>query len=174
MTLFEYKGVRPTIGKECYIADSAEVIGDVHLGDGCYVGPGAVIRGDYGRIRVGNRTAVEELVMIHARPGEEAKVGSDVTLGHGAIIHTPKEIADFAVIGMGAIISDWAVVGEWAAIGEGAVVKNKQEIPTRAIAVGIPAKVIGEVDEKYMEMWKRFKQIYVDLARNNKRDLKRI
>ncbi|MFH0799597.1 MAG: gamma carbonic anhydrase family protein [Pseudomonadota bacterium] len=174
MAIFEYKGRRPVIGDGCYIADSAEVIGDVSLGEGCYVGPGAIIRGDYGRIRIGDRTAVEENATIHARPGEEATITSDVTIGHGAIVHGVSEIGDFAVIGMGAIISDWARVGHWAAIGEGAVVKNRQEIPDGAIAVGVPAKVIGAVDEEYKATWTKFKGLYVEIARTYRQDMKRI
>ncbi|MBT3181157.1 MAG: gamma carbonic anhydrase family protein [Deltaproteobacteria bacterium] len=174
MAIYEYKGKQPTIGKNCYIADTADVIGNVLLGDGCYVGPGAIIRGDYGRITIGNRTGVEENVVIHARPGESATIGNDVTLGHQATIHNVLLIDDFAVIGMGSVISDYATVGRWAAIGEGAVVRNRQEIPAEAIAVGIPAKIIGSVGEDYKKEWTHFKNVYVELAKTYRNDLKKI
>lgn len=173
MSLYSYKNKTPNIGKKCYIADSAEVIGDVTIGDGCYIGPGAIIRGDYGNIIIGNRTAIEENCVIHARPGESAIIGTDVTIGHAAIVHTVKLIDDFAVIGMGAIVSDYALVGKWAAIGEGAVVKNKQEIETEAIAVGVPAKVIGKVNDEYKKTWLHFKGLYVELAENYRKDLRK-
>lgn len=172
--LYAFDGKTPKIGKGCYIADSAEVIGDVTLGDGCYVGPGAILRGDYGRIVIGDGTAVEEQVVVHARPGDVATVGTRVTLGHGAIVHTARRIDDFAVIGMGAIVSDWALIGRWAAVGEGAVVRNRQEIPPEAIAVGVPAKVIGGVDEEYKAVWTQFKEIYIELAKSYRSRLKRL
>jgi carbonic anhydrase/acetyltransferase-like protein (isoleucine patch superfamily) len=174
MAIYEYRGARPSIGKDVYIADSAEVIGNVFIGDGVYVGPGAKIRGDYGTIKIGNGTAVEENCVIHARPNEVCTVGSMVTLGHMSIIHNAKLIDDYAIIGMGAIVSDWAVIGKWAVIAEGGLVKNKQEIPPEKIAAGIPVRVIADVEEKYKADWTGFKKIYVDLARTYKNDLKRI
>ncbi len=174
MALFAYKGIRPTIGPDCYIADSAEIIGQVSMGSGVYVGPGAKIRGDYGAIHIGDGTAVEENCVLHARPDEVCTIGSRVTLGHMCIIHNAKLIDDFAVIGMGSTVSDWATIGKWAVIAEGALVKNRQDIPPGKIAAGMPARVIAEVSEKYREDWTRFKQIYVDLARNYRSDLERI
>ncbi|MFA5101898.1 MAG: gamma carbonic anhydrase family protein, partial [Candidatus Thermoplasmatota archaeon] len=107
------------------------------------MGPGARLRADYGSIRIGNETAVEENVVIHARPNEKTIIGNSVTIGHAAIIHNAT-IHDWAVIGMGAIVSDYAELGKWAVIAEGAVVKNKTKIPEKAIAVGVPATVIAE------------------------------
>ena len=75
---------------------------------------------------------------------------------------------------MGSIVSDWAIIGRWAVIAEGALVKNRQDIPPGTIAAGVPAKVIGAVSEQYRVDWTRFKQLYVDLARSYRSDLKRI
>ena len=164
MTVYEFEGKIPKIGTGSYIYDEATVIGDVTIGDNVYVGAGAVIRGDYGTIVIGDGTAVEENCVLHARPGEILTIGKNVTIGHGAILHNCT-IDDLAVIGMGAIVSDYAHVGEWAVVGEGAVVKNKSEIPASMIAVGIPAKIIAEVNEEYKEQWLKFKKIYWELAR---------
>jgi carbonic anhydrase/acetyltransferase-like protein (isoleucine patch superfamily) len=164
MALWELEGKRPTLGKGTFVFPTADVIGDVVIGENCYIGPGARIRGDYGSIRIGNGTAVEENVVIHARPGDRTVIGNDVTIGHGAIIHNAT-IEDRAVIGMGAIVSDWAKVGVWAVVAEGALVKNRQDIPSGRIAVGIPAKEIGDVNDKYKEEWMNFKTIYQQLAR---------
>lgn len=163
MAIYEFEGKKPVIGKDSYIFDEAVVIGDVTIGEGCYIGAGAVLRGDYGTIIIGERTAIEDNVTVHARPGEVCTIGNNVTLGHGAIIHN-ADIRDWVVVGMGAIVSDYATVGEWAAVGEGAVVKNKSEIPEGAIAVGIPAKVIAQTSEEYRKQWTHFKGIYNDLA----------
>lgn len=161
--IFEFEGKRPKIGKGSFVFPSATIIGGVTIGENCYIGAGARIRGDYGTIDIGPHSAVEDNCVIHARPGEHTEVGAHVTMGHGCILHNCT-IKDWAVIGMGAIVSDYAVVGEWAAIGEGAVVKSKQEIPNGAAAVGIPAKIIGETSENYRKLWGEFKEIYNRLA----------
>jgi carbonic anhydrase/acetyltransferase-like protein (isoleucine patch superfamily) len=138
------------------------------------VGPGSKVRGDYGRIIIGDSTAIEENVIVHARPDDVTTIGSHVTLGHGSIIHNAT-IHDYAVIGMGGIVSDYAVIGKWGVVGEGAVVRNKQQIPPKGIAVGVPAKVIAEVNEEYQQLWNRYKDIYTGLARERyPKTLKRI
>ena len=163
MSIYEFKDKKPKIGKDTFIFKSADIIGDVTIGKNCYIGPGARIRGDYGSIKIGNDTAVEENVVIHARPDDVTNIGSHVTIGHASIIHNAT-VHDWAVIGMGAIVSDWAEIGKWAVIAEGAVVKNKQKIPDRAIAVGVPAKVVSEISLEYEKQWTKYKKIYTDLA----------
>jgi len=164
MTIYEFEDKKPRIGKGTFIFPSADIIGDVTIGENCYVGPGARIRADYGSIRIGNDTAVEENVVIHARPNEETIIGNSVTIGHGAILHNAT-IHDWAVIGMGAIVSDYAEIGEWGVVAEGAVVKNKTKIPKKAIAVGVPAKIVAEITPEYTKQWTEYKKIYTDLAR---------
>ena len=164
MSIYEFENKKPSIGRGTFVFKSADVIGDVTIGENCYIGPGARIRGDYGSIRIGSDTAIEENVVIHARPDDITKIDNHVTLGHASIIHNAI-IHDWAVIGMGAIVSDWAEVGKWAVVAEGAVVKNKQKIPDKAVAVGIPAKVVSEISLEYEKQWTKYKQIYSDLAR---------
>jgi carbonic anhydrase/acetyltransferase-like protein (isoleucine patch superfamily) len=164
MTIYEFEKRKPIIGKGTFIFNSADIIGDVIIGENCYIGPGARIRGDYGSIIIGSNTAIEENVVIHARPDEKTSIGDFVTIGHAAIIHNAK-IEDWSVIGMGSIVSDWAEIGKWAVVAEGALVKNKQKIPEKTIAVGIPAKVISEVSKDYVKLWTKYKKIYSDLAK---------
>lgn len=166
MGIASFEGKHPRIGAGTYIHPSADVFGDVEVGEGCWIGPGARLRGDYGSIRVGSRTSIEDNCVIHARPGEVCTIGDWVTIGHGAIIHNSERIDDWAVIGMGAIVSDWTWVGRWGVVAEGAVVKQRQRIPDGGIAVGIPARVLEKsVDDAYKMEWTRFKETYVDLAR---------
>jgi phenylacetic acid degradation protein len=155
----------PQIGEGVYIHPSADVFGNVQIGQHCWIGPGARLRGDYGRIVIGDFTSVEDNVVIHARPGEQTTIGNWVTLGHASIIHNVALIDDYAVVGMGAIVSDWARVGRWAVVAEGAVVRQRMEVPDERIAVGVPAKLLEKmVDDNYKTEWTRFKEIYVDLA----------
>jgi carbonic anhydrase/acetyltransferase-like protein (isoleucine patch superfamily) len=166
MAVFCFEEYTPQIGKGTYVHPSADVFGNVEIGQQCWIGPGARLRGDYGRIVIGDFTSVEDNVVIHARPGEQTTIGNWVTVGHGAIIHNVALIEDYAVIGMGSIVSDWARVGRWAVVAEGAVVRQRMEIPAEHIAVGVPAKLLEKtVDENYRAEWTRFKEIYVDLAR---------
>ncbi|MFO7618683.1 MAG: gamma carbonic anhydrase family protein [Thermoplasmata archaeon] len=163
MTIYEFEGKKPKISGSSFVYPEATIIGDVAIGEGCYVGPGAIIRGDYGTITIGDRTAIEENCTLHARPGEILKIGNDVTIGHAAIIHNCT-LEDFCVIGMGAIVSDYAKIGVWAVVGEGAVVKNKSVIEPGQIVVGIPAKPVAQVSDEYKKQWTHFKGIYVELA----------
>jgi carbonic anhydrase/acetyltransferase-like protein (isoleucine patch superfamily) len=161
MALYEFEGKRPVIGKTSFVPESADVIGDVVIGEGCFVGVGARLRGDYGRIRIGDRTSVQENVVIHAREGDQTLVGANVQLGHGCLLHNCT-VKDNAVIGVGAILTDFCVVGDWAIVGEGAVVRG--EVPDGKIAVGVPAQVIGDVTERHKQEWQAYKDRYAELA----------
>jgi carbonic anhydrase/acetyltransferase-like protein (isoleucine patch superfamily) len=162
--LYKFEGRQPRIGKESYVSELASVIGDVVIGDNCYIGHGAILRGDYGSIIIGDGTAVEEGVIIHAPPGNTNRIGKMVTIGHGAILHGGS-IGDQAVIGMGAIVSIRSEIGEHAIIAEGCVVKMNQTIPAGVVAAGNPAKVVRDVSHKDKELWGWGKQLYIDLAK---------
>ena len=162
--LYTFEGKKPSIGKDTYVSELAHVIGNVDIGDNCYVGHGAILRGDYGRIEIGSGTAVEEGVIIHAPPDHFNRIGKRVTIGHGAILHGDS-IGDGAVIGMGAVLSIFSVVGEGAIVAEGSLVKWAQKIPENVVAAGNPAQVKREVNAKDKEIWEYGKQLYVDLAK---------
>jgi len=162
--LYKFGGHQPTVGKETYVSGLATVIGDVMIGDNCYIGHGAILRGDYGKIEIGNGTAVEEGVIIHVPPGDISRIGVKVTLGHGAVVHS-KSIGDGAVIGMGAVLSIWSEIGDGAIVAEGAVVKSKQIIPPKVVAAGNPAQVVREIRSQDEEFWEMGKQLYIDLAK---------
>jgi carbonic anhydrase/acetyltransferase-like protein (isoleucine patch superfamily) len=163
MALYQFEGQKPQVGHGAFIAESALVIGDVQIGKDAYIGHGVILRGDYGSIIVGEGTAVEEGVIVHARPNDRTVFGNHVTVGHGAMIHN-AQIKDYAVIGMRATISDFSVVGKWAIIGEMGLVKNKQHVPDGVVAVGVPVKVVGKVDKKQKEFWSYGKRLYVKMA----------
>jgi len=163
MPVYAFEGRRPDIAPTAYISPSAQVVGHVVIGARCYIGHGAILRGDYGSIEIGDETAVEEGVIVHARPDDWTRIGKRVTLGHGAMVHNAT-ILDGAVIGMRAVVSDFSEVGEGAIVGEMGLVKNGQKVPARKIAVGIPVSIIGDVEERHDLMARRAKDIYVALA----------
>jgi phenylacetic acid degradation protein len=148
-------------------------VGDVRIGPQCYIGPGARIRGDYGCIVIGERTSVQENCVLHARINEKCEVGSQVQVGHGALLHNCT-VKDYAVIGVGAVVSDYATVGIWSIIGEGAVVASGQLIPDGKVAVGVPAKVIRDVSENDKKVWSVYKDAYADLALRYPKGLRKI
>jgi carbonic anhydrase/acetyltransferase-like protein (isoleucine patch superfamily) len=161
---YRFDGKQPVVGKDTYVSNLATVIGDVIIGENCYIGHGAILRGDYGRIEIGDGTAVEEGVVAHAPPDDKFQIGKRVTIGHGAVIHG-KYIGDLAVIGMRAIISIWAEIGKRSIIAEGSVVKMKQIIPPHVVAAGNPARVVRDVSDQDEEFWSWGKQLYIDLAK---------
>lgn len=163
MALYQFEERKPHVAPGSFIAESALVIGDVRIGKDAYIGHGVILRGDYGTIVVGQGTAVEEGAIVHARPDDRTVFGRYVTVGHGAMIHN-AEIKDYAVIGMRATISDYSVVGRWAIIGEMGLVKNSQQVPDGSVAVGVPVRVVSEVDEKQKEFWSYGKKLYVEMA----------
>ena len=173
MTVYSFENKLPSISETSFVHEAASVIGDVTIGERCFIGAGAVIRGDYGRIVIGNRTSVQENVVIHARSDEITNIGNDVQVGHGSILHN-CEVKDFAVIGLGSRICDYSVVGIWAIIGEGAVVTSRSVIPDGKVAVGTPAKTIRDVVEDEKKEWSFYKEKYAELAGRYKKGLRRI
>lgn len=162
--LFRFDGKEPKIGKETFVSETAIIIGDVVIGNNCYIGHGAILRGDYGKIIIGDMTSVEEGVIIHAPPDDVCSIGNSVIIGHGAIIHG-KKIEDKALIGMGAIVSLRAEIGYGTFLAEGAVVRMGKKIDSNIIIAGNPAKKIRDVTEKDREYLEYSVNIYVNLAK---------
>ena len=173
MPFYSFDGKMPSFGTDCFIADSVDIIGDVHIGNRCYIGFGAVIRADYGTITLGPDSAVEEGCICHAKPGGLLSMGKRVTLGHGAVVHG-KELGDDVVIGMGAVVGFDVVIGEGAVITEGAVVKAKTIILPNKLAGGVPARVLGNIDAGQRSFINQIKEIYIQLAETYSKRLKRV
>ncbi len=167
MALWEFEGKKPKIGEGTWVATSADVIGDVIIGKNCYIGPGARVRGDYGKIRIGDGCSIQENVVIHARPDEQTTIGNHVTLGHGCIIHNAT-LENYVVVGMGAVVSDYVVMKEWAVLGEAGLARQRQEFEPGAIGVGVSAKIIGNIHDSSKTAVKeellKFKEKYVEMA----------
>jgi carbonic anhydrase/acetyltransferase-like protein (isoleucine patch superfamily) len=130
----------PVVHPDAYVHPDASVIGDVHLGAGATVWPGAVLRGDYGRIEVGARTSVQDGTVVHATAEHATVIGSDCIVGHVAHLEGCT-IEDGSLVGSGSVVLHRAVVRSAALVGANAVVPNDMEVPSGAMALGIPAKV---------------------------------
>ncbi len=158
MDLRPYRDTAPTLGKRVYVDPAATVIGDVQLGDDASVWPATVIRGDVNHVRIGARTSVQDGTVIHvSHAGPHAKlggfptvIGSDVTIGHKAVIHACT-IEDAVLIGMGALVLDGVVVRKHAFIAAGAVVTPGKVVGERELWVGNPARCVRTLDDAQIE-----------------------
>jgi carbonic anhydrase/acetyltransferase-like protein (isoleucine patch superfamily) len=173
VAIYKYDNLTPEIGNNSYISDSARIIGDVIIGEDCYIGHGAILRGDYGKIIIGNGTAVEENAVLHIRPEGILELKKSVTIGHGALIHC-KLIKTFAVIGIGAVVGFDAVIGKWSIVAEGCVVTKRAVIPDEKIVTGVPYKITGNTKPEHKKFWQYGKQLYVDLAHEYPKKFRRI
>src|SRR5262245_13230636 len=143
-TIVTFEGKTPVIADDVFLAPTATLIGDVHVGSLSSIWFGAVLRGDFERIDVGEGTSVQDNAVIHCAPGMPTAVGSDIIIGHGALLEGCV-IEDGAVIGMGCVVLQRARVGAGAMVAAGAVVAEGQEIPGGHLAVGVPARVAKEL-----------------------------
>lgn len=140
------RGFTPVIGKDCFLAENATIVGDVTIGDECSIWFNAVLRGDVNTITVGNRVNIQDGSVLHTLYQKSTiEIGNDVSIGHNVTIHGAK-IKDYALIGMGAVVMDDAVVGEGAIVAAGSVVLSKTVIGPNELWGGAPAKMIKMVD----------------------------
>lgn len=138
---------RPTIAPDAWVAPGAVVVGDVTLESRASVWYGCVLRGDIAPIRIGARTNVQDLTMVHVDTDQPCVIGADVGIGHRAIIHGCA-IEDGCLIGMGAIVLSHAVIGAGSVIAAGAVVTEGMEVPPGRLVVGVPGRIVREVDDE--------------------------
>jgi carbonic anhydrase/acetyltransferase-like protein (isoleucine patch superfamily) len=150
MPIYPYKGKHPTIGRGCYIAPTATLIGDVTIEDGASVWFGCVLRGDVSPIVVGARSNVQDNTVIHGEAGCPTIIGEDVTVGHSAVLHAAI-ISDRVLVGMGAVLLSRCRIGEDTIVGARALVTEEVEIPSGSLAVGMPARVRRQLTEQERE-----------------------
>lgn len=149
-----------------YIAASADVMGDVELGEDSSIWYQAVIRGDHDRISIGAGSNIQDGCVIHADKGSPAIIGKNVTVGHRAIIHG-CQIGDNTLIGMGAIVLNGAKIGKNCIIGAGALVTGGTEIPDGMLALGSPAKVRRPLSQQEIEMNEKSAHSYIACAKEH-------
>lgn len=154
------RGFTPKIGKDCFLADNATIVGDVTMGDECSVWFNAVLRGDVNTITIGDRVNIQDGTVLHTLYEKSTiEIGNDVSIGHNVTIHGAK-VHDFALIGMGSTLLDHAEVGEGAIVAAGSVVTGKTKIGPNELWGGVPARFIKMVDPA------QSKEINVKIARN--------
>lgn len=140
------RGFTPKIGKDCFLADNATIIGDVTIGDECSIWFNTVLRGDVNTITIGDRVNIQDGTVLHTLYQKSTiHIGNDVSVGHNVTLHG-CHIKDLALIGMGAVVMDDVVVGEGALVAAGSVVLSRTQIGANELWGGAPAKFIKMVD----------------------------
>lgn len=141
------QGIQPKVHEDAFVADSADVLGDVNIDEGTSIWYSAVLRGDIENITIGKYSNIQDNATVHTETDIPTKIGDYTVVGHNAIVHGAR-VGDNCLIGMGAIVLNKAVIGDNSIIGAGSVVTEGKVIPPNSLAIGTPAKVIRQVTEE--------------------------
>ncbi len=169
--IYSFKGFIPVIHESSFVHPLATVVGNVTIGKKVYIGPGAVLRGDWGGIVIGDGCNVQENCTIHMFPGKQAILEENSHVGHGAIIHG-AHLKENCMIGMNAVIMDNAVIGKDSIVGALSFVKANEEFEAKSLIVGNPAKRIKEVSDKMIEWKSAGTTLYQTLPEDCKKHMK--
>ncbi len=148
----------PRIAESAFISDGAYIIGDVEIGEGCAAFPGAVIRGDFGLIRIGKNVMIEDNVVLHGAPSG-LDIGDGVTLGHGAVVNS-RRIGTRVLIGMNATILHDSEIGDRCIIAAGAVVGQGMKVPDGSFVAGVPGRVVGKATKEQLQWVEHDPELY--------------
>ena len=173
MAIYELDGKAPRLGDGAWVADSAEVIGDVELGANASVWCGAVVRGDCEAIRIGANSNVQDLSVLHADFGIPLVIGANVSIGHQVMLHGCT-IGDGSLVGIQAVVLNGARIGRNCIVGAGSIVTEGKEFPDNSLIIGAPAKVVRTLDEAAAAKLAQSAEHYVDNARRFAGGLRKI
>ena len=173
MAVYELDGVAPQVDASAWIADSAEVMGNVSLGADASVWFGCVLRGDTERMSVGEGSNIQDLSVLHADVGQPLTIGRHVTVGHKVMLHGCT-IGDESLIGIGAVVLNGAKIGKNCLVGAGALVTEGKEFPDGSMIIGSPAKVVRQLMPEQMEGLRMSALHYIENARRFKNGLRKL
>ena len=151
-------GIRPKIHPTAFVSEFAYVIGDVEIGEGSSIWPGAVVRGDMGKITIGRFTCVQDNSVVHG----------DVVIGHRALCHA-KTVGDRVLIGNGATVNDGVEIGDDSLLASATVLVDNAVVPASSLVIGVPGRVRGQVEERHLELIRYYRDLYVHKAERYKR-----
>ena len=173
MPAYAIEGVTPVVHPAAYVHPTAVLIGDVHVGAGCYVGPLASLRGDFGRIVLEAGSNVQDACVLHTFPGTVLTLGRDGHVGHGAVLHGCR-VGEGALIGINAVVLDDAVIGEYAFVGAHSLVRAETQVPPRTLAAGVPAKVVRDLTATELAWKAHGTGVYQTLAVRSRDSLREV
>ena len=166
LKVYAIDGIVPVVHPDAFVHPSAQLIGDVIVGPGVYVGPCACLRGDFGRIVIEEGANVQDCCILHAFPDRDLVVEVDGHIGHGAVLHGCV-VRKNAMVGINSVINDNAVVGESSIVGAMAFVKAGFEVPPRSLVLGVPGKVVRELSADELAWKREATRQYQELARRS-------
>jgi carbonic anhydrase/acetyltransferase-like protein (isoleucine patch superfamily) len=173
MAIYELDGIQPSLGAGAWVADSADVIGNVTLHDGANIWFGAVLRGDNEVMTIGKNSNVQDGSVLHSDPCSPLTLGEGVTVGHQVMLHGCT-IGAGSLIGIQSVVLNSAKIGKNCIVGAGSVVTEGKEFPDNSLIIGSPAKVVRTLDEATVTKINAIAQHYVDNARRYAQGLKKI
>jgi len=162
--IYKFKDKTPDTKKAAFIAESADIVGDVTLGEDSTIWFNTSLRGDIAPVVVGKGTNIQEGAVLHVEHNTPCIVGDNVTVGHGAIIHGTK-IGSRSLVGMGAIILSNSEIGEDSVVGAGALVTEGKIFPPKSLIIGSPARKIREITDSDIERMKKASEEYIELGK---------
>jgi phenylacetic acid degradation protein len=171
--IYSIDGIVPVVDPTAFVHETAVLIGDVIVGAGCYVGPNASLRGDFGRIVLEQGSNLQDTCIMHSFPRLDTIVETDGHVGHGAVLHGCR-VGRNAMVGMNAVIMDGAEIGESSIVAALAFVKSDQKIPPRSLVLGIPAKVIRELTDEEIAWKTGGTAVYQQLAERSMRTMREV
>ncbi len=171
--IYSIDGVIPVVHREAFVHPTAVLIGDVIIGPGCYVGPCASLRGDFGRLILERGANLQDGCIMHGFPNTDTVIEEDGHIGHGAILHGCRIKRD-AMVGMSAVVMDGAVIGESAVVAAMAFVRAGFEVPPRTLAAGIPAKLLRPLTDQDIAWKREGTSDYQRLVLRSQRSLKEV
>ncbi|MFG0601309.1 gamma carbonic anhydrase family protein [Delftia sp. WSY_4] len=173
MAIYELDGVAPEVAASAWVANSAEVMGNVQLAEDASIWFGAVLRGDCESITIGEGSNIQDASVLHADLGQPLVVGRHVTVGHQVMLHGCT-IGDESLIGIGAVVLNGAKIGRNCLVGAGALITEGKEFPDGSMIIGSPAKAVRQLTPEQIEGLRRSAQHYVDNARRFKTGLRKL
>ena len=169
--IYEFEGLIPVIDVAAYVHPTAVLIGDVIVGPRCYVGPNAVLRGDFGRLVLEDGSNLQDTCVMHGFPNCDTIVEADGHIGHGAVLHGCR-VGRNAMVGMNAVIMDNAVIGDESIVAALAFVKADMKIPPRSLVAGVPGKIIRELTKQEIEWKTKGTAVYQNLSNRSRMTLR--
>ncbi len=171
MSLYEFEGQAPQVDPSAYVHPQAVLIGQVRIAAGCFIGAGAALRADFGRIEVGQGSNLQENCVLHMNPGRAVIVGRGVIVGHGAILHDVT-LGDGCLVGMGAVLLAGVRLGERAMVAAGSLLPPEMAVPPEHLAVGNPARVQGRLSPARLEATAKGLALYQALPERYRQGLR--
>jgi carbonic anhydrase/acetyltransferase-like protein (isoleucine patch superfamily) len=173
MAIYELDGQSPKLGKNAWVADSAQVIGKVTLEENASVWFGCVLRGDSEHLHIGRNCNIQDASVLHADPGVPLRLGDNVSIGHQVMLHGCT-VGEGSLIGIGAIVLNHAKIGKNCLVGAGSLVTEGKEFPDGSMILGSPAKVVRQLNAEQITGLQRIAAHYVENAERFRKGLKKI